>query len=221
MTALSTRGRRGHGEQTREEIIAAAEALLLRHASEEEVSVRAVAEAVGVTPPAIYRHFPDKAHLLFEVCSRQFDRLTGEIEASVRAGDDPLTTLAALARAYARFGIKNPEHYRIMFMGRAADTPALWGDDWVIESGSFAVVLGAVRDAIDAGALRSELDDPLDVATTLWAGMHGVVALAVAKPDLPGRPIDERVDAMVEVLLRGIRSDDASSTPSRPGAADT
>ena len=48
VAASTKRGRRGHGEQTREDILAAAEALLLRTGSEEEVSIRAVADAVGV-----------------------------------------------------------------------------------------------------------------------------------------------------------------------------
>jgi AcrR family transcriptional regulator len=53
------RARRGEGEKLREEILEAAERLLLQTGSEEMVQVRAVAEAVGVTPPSIYLHFAD------------------------------------------------------------------------------------------------------------------------------------------------------------------
>jgi AcrR family transcriptional regulator len=201
----AARGRRGFGEQTREEILAATEALLLACASEDEVSVRAVADAVGVTPPAIYRHFPDKAHLMFEVCTRQFQRLGDEVAEVAGPDADPLDTLAGIARAYARFGLANPEHYRIMFMGHADYTPELYADERVLETGSFGAVVRVLQQAIDAGRLRPELTDALPLAYVLWAGLHGVVSLAVAKPNLPAPSIDERVEAMVDVLLRGIR----------------
>jgi AcrR family transcriptional regulator len=199
------RGRRGQGEQTREEILAAAEALLLASASEEEVSVRAVADAVGVTPPAIYRHFPDKAHLIFEVCTRQFQRLGDEVAAVAGPDADPLDTLAEIARAYARFGLANPEHYRIMFMGHAEHTPELYADERVLETGSFDVVITVLQDAIDTGRVRPELDDAVQLAYAMWAGIHGVVSLAVAKPNLPAPPVEQRIEAMVEILVRGIR----------------
>jgi AcrR family transcriptional regulator len=209
VSTRSLRGRRGHGEQTREEILAAAEALLVASASEEEVSVRAVAEAVGVTPPAIYRHFPDKATLIFEVCARQFDRLADEVATTVRPDGDPIDTLVALARAYARFGTENPEHYRIMFMGHADHTPEQYADAGVLETGSFGFLVQVVQQALDDGRLRPEAGDALRVSTTLWEGIHGVVSLAVAKPNLPGPPFGERVDGMLEALLHGIVRTDA------------
>ena len=73
MTPSATRaGRRprlpkGEGRQLRDEILVATERLLLETGSAQAVSIRAVADAVGVTPPSIYRHFADKTALIFEV----------------------------------------------------------------------------------------------------------------------------------------------------------
>ncbi len=198
------RGRRGHGGRTREDILTAAEHLLLRTGSEDAVSVRAVADAVGVTPPSIYRHFPDKAHLIFEVCARQFARMADEVSASVGAGDDPIDDLAAAGRAYARFGLENPEHYRIMFMGHSDHTPALYDDEQVLETGSFQFVVDLAQRAIDHGALRPELTDATVVAHTLWAAIHGVVSLAVAKPNLPAPDIETRIESMLDLVREGV-----------------
>lgn len=192
------------GAATREAIVAAAEELLLEHASEEAVSIRAVADAVGLTPPAIYRHFEDKHHLLFEVCNRQFLRMAEEVARTAPAGDDPLAAIAAAARAYARFGLENPEHYRVMFMGHADHTPEMYADEKVLETGSFGYVVQLAQAAIDAGLLRPELDDATRLAHTLWATVHGIVSLAVAKPNLPAPPVDEQLDAMLDVVLHGI-----------------
>lgn len=192
------------GAATREAIVAAAEELLLESASEEAVSIRAVADSVGLTPPAIYRHFPDKHHLIFEVCNRQFARMADEVAATVAATDDPLAAIAAAARGYARFGLANPEHYRVMFMGHADHTPEQYADEKVMETGSFGFLVSLVQDAVDAGSLRPELRDATALAHTLWAAIHGVVSLAVAKPDMPAPGIDEQLDAMLDVVLHGI-----------------
>jgi AcrR family transcriptional regulator len=192
------------GAATREAIVAAAEELLLERASEEAVSIRAVADAVGLTPPAIYRHFPDKHHLIFEVCNRQFARMADEVATTVGATDDPLAAIAAAARGYARFGLENPEHYRVMFMGHADHTPDQYADEKVMETGSFAFLVALVQEAMDGGALRPELRDAHALAHTLWAAIHGVVSLAVAKPNLPAPGIDEQLDAMLDVVLHGI-----------------
>ena len=123
------RARRGEGDRTREAILEAADRLLVESGSEEAVSVRAVADAVGLTPPTIYRHFDDKDHLLFEVCAVHFDRLDREVVAPVVAAvADPVEALRQIAHDYVRFGLDDPEHYRIMFMGHAAHTPERYDD---------------------------------------------------------------------------------------------
>ena len=200
------RGRRGHGEQTREDILAAAEALLLSTGSEEEVSIRAVADAVGVTAPSIYRHFPDKAHLIFEVCAREFDRMAEEVADVLAADPDAPATeqLKAAGRAYAEFGLANPEHYRIMFMGHADHTPEMYDQEQVLETGSFGMVVALAQQAIDDGLLRPELTDAPMVAHTLWAGVHGLVSIAVAKPAMPAPDVHVRLEALLDVLTRGI-----------------
>src|SRR5690554_5697959 len=73
-TTPRPRARRGEGDRLRTEILEAAEGLLMETASEDAVSIRAVAQAVGVSPPSIYRHFADKDMLLLEVCRHSFNR---------------------------------------------------------------------------------------------------------------------------------------------------
>jgi AcrR family transcriptional regulator len=118
-----TRARRGEGERLREEIIAAAERLLIRSGDAEAVSIRAVADAVGVTPPSIYLHFTDKIELLFAVCARHFQALDHYMEKAVAGVDDPVEPLLRRGRAYIRFGLENPEPYRILFMSKPGATP--------------------------------------------------------------------------------------------------
>ena len=75
--------------------------------------------AVGVTPPSIYRHFPDKDSLIYEVWDRRCGTLDVAFEEAVTGIDDPVEALHAIGRAYVRFGLANPEPYRLVFMTRA------------------------------------------------------------------------------------------------------
>ena len=70
-----TRARRGEGHRLREELVAAASDLLGELGDPNQLSMRAVAAAAGVTPPSIYLHFADKTALLDEVCCAYFEKL--------------------------------------------------------------------------------------------------------------------------------------------------
>ena len=89
------RARRGEGERLRAEILAAAERLLIDTGDESAVSIRAVAEAVGVTPPSIYLHFADRNELLFAVVEEQFGHLDEVMEQAAVGVDDPLGRVIA------------------------------------------------------------------------------------------------------------------------------
>jgi AcrR family transcriptional regulator len=200
--ARRVRSRRGEGERLREEILDAAERLLIETGSEEAVSIRAVAAAVGVTPPSIYRHFEDKNHLLFEVCALQFGRLGEWLRPAVDGQDDPMTALRAMGAGYVRFGLAHPEHYRIMFMGRADLTPQQYADELLVDTSPFAMLVGAVQRAVDSGMTRHR--DALRLALILWSGVHGLTSLLIAKPNMPWPELEPLVDDLLDVQLRGV-----------------
>jgi AcrR family transcriptional regulator len=195
VTPARPRARKGEGELLRDEILEAAEALLLETASEEAVSIRAVAQAVGVTAPSIYRHFPDKTHLLFEVCARQFELLDEVIEEAVSGIDDPLEAMAARGRAYVRFGVEHPEHYRIMFMGSAQATPEQWQD--IVRTGSFANLITGIERLRDADLLPADID-PYETALHVWATIHGLTSLLVTKPGIAWPELEGFVEDHLE-----------------------
>jgi AcrR family transcriptional regulator len=194
VTAITRpRARKGEGQHLRTEILEAAERLLLATGSEDEVSIRAVADATGVTAPSIYRHFRDKQHLLFEVCARQLDRLDAAIEAACEGIDDPLEAMRARGRAYVRFGMDHPEHYRIMFMGPAYATPDQWSD--LLSTGAFAHLIDGLRAVADAGMVEAPSDEALlEIALHIWANIHGLTSLLVARPTMPWPDLDRFVD---------------------------
>src|SRR5215218_3182218 len=105
MTPATTRRRakRGQGDLLRADILAAAEQLLIQTGDQGAVSIRAIADAAGVTPPSIYLHFADKTELLGAVCEARFADLSRYMEVATRGIADPTEVLWAIGRAYVRF----------------------------------------------------------------------------------------------------------------------
>ncbi|HTJ75472.1 MAG TPA: TetR/AcrR family transcriptional regulator [Acidimicrobiales bacterium] len=198
------RARRGQGERLREEILEATERLLIQTGDQGAVSIRAIAEAAGVTPPSIYLHFADKDELLAAVCAVRFAELDRCMTEAAAAVDDPLEALRARGLAYVQFGLENPEHYRILFMTRpvagAADNPV--DLEHLPGLGAFGHLVEDVTRAMDAGALAAA--DPFLVATGLWTGVHGITSLLIARPDFPWPPIETLLAHIVDVSARGL-----------------
>ena len=181
-TAKRRRATRGSGEQLRAEIVAATKDLLARTGSSEAVSIRSVAEAVGVTSPSIYLHFADKDALLEAVVADVFDELDAAMLAAAAKVDTPLEKLCANGLAYVEFAMAHPEHYRLATMENRGVGEASRLDH-VLRDSAFCHFAETVAACMDAGIFTK--GDPVPVAMELWAAAHGIAALLVAKPFLP------------------------------------
>ena len=186
----------------REEILAAATRLLAETGDEEAVSIRAVAEAVGVTPPSIYLHFADKTELIFAVCEEQFRQLDAEMELAEAGVADPLEALRRRGQAYVRFGLRNAEAYRVLFMFKD-HVPEGVDHERLSRSETFNHLVESVRRCLDAGAFRP--GDPCQIAIGLWVLVHGITSLLLAAPGFPWpQEPEELVDRLVTDHLQGL-----------------
>ena len=111
------RAPRGSGERLRDEILDATTELLLETGHARSVSIRSVAQRVGVTPPSIYLHFAHKDALMDAVCARYFEKLDPEMRRLATEHNSPVEVLRAQGLAYVRFAVQTPELYRIATMG--------------------------------------------------------------------------------------------------------
>lgn len=196
-----SRARRGEGEKLREQILRAASRLLVETGDEEAVSIRAVAEAVGVTPPSIYLHFADKTELIFAICETYFDELDRVTTEAARGSDDPIESLVLRGGAYVRFGLENPEPYRVLFMRKPTATPLPFQYEKIVSSSAFGHLAEAVAAAIGAGRIEG---DPLLVSIYLWSTVHGLTSLLISKPDFPWPDLDLLIDQVARSALRGV-----------------
>src|ERR1700712_5273274 len=97
------------GRPSRREQILQAAAQLFAERGSRAVGVDDVGAAVGVTGPAIYRHFASKDAMLAEMLLRSSERrLAGGTERIAAAGDDPAGQLRALVHFHVDFALDNP-----------------------------------------------------------------------------------------------------------------
>jgi AcrR family transcriptional regulator len=197
------RAPRGQGERLREEIIDATERLLVETGDQDAVSIRAVADAVGVTPPSIYLHFADKNELIFAVSERHFARFDALLLEARASSDDPVESLMACGHAYVKFGLENPEHYRILFMTKPQQTPDSWTAEKVIGSAAFEHLVEAVAEAIEALDVRPR-PDPVFVSISLWSITHGITSLLLTHPNFPWPDRDALVEYVLRMPLEGL-----------------
>jgi AcrR family transcriptional regulator len=192
------RARRGEGERLREEILVAARELLAETQDADAVSIRMVADKVGVSTPSIYLHYADKEALLNAVCEAVFADLDSQMEQAASQTDDPFDALRLRGLAYVRFALHNPEQYRIAMMRMPAQhtPPEPFSAEDIVAGPTYHHLTEAVRRCVQAGVFAPGTE-PDRVATTLWAAAHGAVSLCLAKPGLAG----DEAEALCEMVI--------------------
>jgi AcrR family transcriptional regulator len=157
---------------SRDRIISAAKAVLDREGVA-GLTIRKVGAHAGVSPMALYRHFPDKSALLDALMD---DGLLawGKIARSLRAVD-PMEWLKELTEAYLNFALKHPHQFDVAFF-LPAPSARQYPEDFV--AGRSAVVAMVIV-RIDQAKADGRLGDKpaLEVALALSALAQGFVSM--------------------------------------------
>jgi AcrR family transcriptional regulator len=186
------RAPRGSGDQLRDEILDAATELLLETGHAKAVSIRSVAQRVGVTPPSIYLHFADKDALLDAVCARYFEKLDEEMQRVAVDQPSTIDVLRAQGLAYVRFALKNPELYRIATMAESRPGSDV---DVALNSSAFVHMRASVEALMAEGVFPP--GDPTTAALEMWTVAHGVAAMLISKPYLPWGDVEVFADRVL------------------------
>lgn len=207
-TSQSARRRQEERQGTREKIMDIARELFAREGYE-AVTLRRIASAISYTAPAIYRHFSDKEELIREICRVDFARFAAQFQRAFNTVD-PVERLRAIGKAYVRFGVENPNHYRLMFMVEYDGTPhrddqATKGDP---TQDAYAVLQHTVSAILKAQRFRENPTHAELLCQTFWAGVHGVVSLEICKERhrdwLEWAPLKQRTEMVIDALIRGL-----------------
>ena len=164
------------------QIVAAARELLEQEGVE-GLSMRRVAERVGIRAPSLYKHLPGKRALEAALIS---DGLAEWVDLAERAAGENDDALDAVGQTYRSFAQKHPHLYRLM-TERALPREAL----------ATGVEARAAQVMIDAAGGDANL------ARALWAFAHGMAILELNQRFPP----DADLDAAWRRGLEALRAD--------------
>jgi AcrR family transcriptional regulator len=138
-------------------------------------SMRKLAKEVGVTAPALYRHYDGREAVLADVV-REAHRAFMSYLYRALEGSTPLERFERAGEGYLDFALEHPRWYAIMFSGPERLGMEALPDD--IEAMGCAIHqfwIDRVGECMRAGIFPE--GDPLDVSLTMWAHAHGMVHL--------------------------------------------
>jgi len=151
------------------EIVAAARELVEDEGCE-ALSMRRLADRLGIRAPSLYKHLPDKQALENALISSTFEEQAELFEAALVDTDDPI---GALGTAYRDFARRHPHLYRLM-TERPLDREHLTAGTEERAARPVVAAMGGDR----------------DLARAVWAFAHGMTILKLNERFPPGADLD-------------------------------
>jgi AcrR family transcriptional regulator len=151
----------------------------------EALTMRRIAERLGIRAPSLYKHFPDKGALEAAIISEAFEEQAAAFERAVAGSADPLADLAA---AYRRFARAHPDLYRLM-------------TDQELRRDLLAP---GVEERAGLTLYRAAGEDR-DRARAAWAFAHGMTMLELTNRFPPAADIDAAWRAGIEAFRAAAR----------------
>lgn len=133
----------------------------------EGLTMQAVAKAVGVRAPSLYKHVPSRGDLIRHILEAVLGEL-GDRLAAARTGDRE-QDLPALARAMRGYALANPGSYRAVF----SPLP----EEWAPDREAFAEASRPVLEATEALVGKAEA---LEAARLVTAWAHGFLSMELS-----------------------------------------
>jgi AcrR family transcriptional regulator len=186
--------------QTSTAAIVTAGRRLLEERGLDALTMRDVADAVGVRAPSLYKRVRSRADLYRLILEDMADELTSALDAAASCGE-PVADVRAMAAAYRGFAHSNPVAYSLMFTPQAV-------------SGATA---RSVRSSATFLRAVTELAGPrhaLPAARTIVAWAHGFITMELAGAFRLGGDVEQAWDFGLDGVLAAVRRQ-----ATRPGSA--
>ena len=158
---------------TREKLVTEA-ARLLDIGGEAAVTLRAVAQAVGVSHNAPYRHVRDRSALLAAIAERDFRMLASTFERERIRGAEPIDRLRQALGFFIRYGHDHPARYRLLF-----SDPEVAAAGGTLEAAALDAFMAFAHLVGDAQATRAlpSATSTRELAGLIYATAHGLIDL--------------------------------------------
>jgi AcrR family transcriptional regulator len=173
----------------------------------DDLSLRALSKAAGVSPNAPYRHFPDKKALMGALAAEGFKQFA---DAVVEAADGPpREALIRQGQAYLEFALAHPALYRLMFSPYGY---SLTSENCQREAGRAFGSLIATAGRAQAAGWKTGLPLP-DAVLAYWSALHGwagLVSDGLIPPGVPQPTTEAWLTAFFETKVWAIQKSGAN-----------
>ena len=175
----------------------------------ETLSLRELAQGLGVTAASVYRHFDNKQALLDELAARGFEQLRQRFAAAFDPAQPPtdgpeaIERLRRLGEAYLSFADDEPALWRLMFGVHAAQYRAAATASG--QPSSYDHLPAALLGLKTCGLIPEE-PQAADVLFA-WSAIHGLAALRLGQVPAARGPVGSVAQDMVQRLVRGLGGD--------------
>jgi AcrR family transcriptional regulator len=184
--------------QTSTAAIVTAGRRLLEERGMDALTMREVADAVGVRTPSLYKRVRDRSDLVRLILEDVTDELTAAADAAAASGD-PTADLRTMLTAYREFAHANPIAYTLTNTPPAATAPGATARS----ERSSATLLRLVTDL--AGA-----EHALPAARTIVAWANGFITMELAGAFRLGGDLEEAWDFGMDHVLAAVRRGDGT-----------
>lgn len=183
--------------------------VMLKESGIDGLSLRQLAERVGVSRMAPYHHFKDKHELLCALAAEGFRELDRLIDAATLQHDTGLDkALHGFVQDYLMFAVSSPDRYELMF-GRPIWKTSKPSQE--LKDTAFACfrhyaerITTLVGDSLPKGR------KPLRLAQASWATLHGLCRLMIDGIYVNQADMNQVSDEAVRIML-------AALTPAQRG----
>ncbi|MBB4613412.1 TetR/AcrR family transcriptional regulator [Novosphingobium taihuense] len=187
------RGKPSHRNDLRSELLDAACDFVVRE-GHEGLSIRKLAEDVGVSPGAPYHHFPDRRALLIAVALEGYRLLFAETEKAV--AQSPQGVLFSNLLHFIRFAAANPNMFTLMYESELV-RPQIAPELAEAQDVGFQMLR---REVARATQHLSEHERSLRIAT-IWSAIFGF-ALQTNRAMLRAHPLEPMPDELAPEIVR-------------------
>lgn len=202
---IDTKIKRERGETTA--LILEAASALLADEGYASFSMRRLADRVGYSAAALYRHFPNKAALIGAIAESGYARMLSVLEGAIAANPRPDEALAAMVRAYVDFALSSPKSYEAVMLRAPAelsDRVDVLGEGISARRRSFALCTEVLARGMGDGIIAER--DVEFAAQSLWMAMFGLSLRLIREPDVAAERRSRLVEETIRTLLDGVRS---------------
>lgn len=192
-----------HGDLRNALLISATE--MLATEGVHNLSLRKVAQHLGVSHNAPYQHFADKEALIAAIAEQGFQRLGETIQITIAQTHEQTVTarLAAAGRAYVQFMTQKPHYLAVMFGRFEHENYPILAQ---AAHQTLALLVGIIEDGQHEGVFKP--GNSAQIAGVIWIVVHGLSAIFIAQK-LPHSILQEHTadtltTLFVEMIYQGI-----------------